>query len=116
MSFNILCRMQMAKRFYHEKEYKYLCNITEEELRKLNFYQMWAAKESYAKLTGRGIGAGISKYLVQENYEQITDCEEKVTAFLKIYHSIPEYVVSISSYKKKSPQHISILGRGSLIY
>ena len=71
---------------------------------------------SYAKLTGRGIGAGISKYLVQENYEQITDCEEKVTAFLKIYHSIPEYVVSISSYKKKSPQHISILGRGSLIY
>ena len=97
-------------------DFKYLCNITELELCNLNFFQMWAAKESYAKLTGRGIGAGISKYLVQENYEQITDCEEKVTAFLKIYHSIPEYVVSISSYKKKSPQHISILGRGSLIY
>ena len=53
--------------------------------------------------------------MLSANY-QITDCEEKVTAFLKIYHSIPEYVVSISSYKKKSPQHISILGRGSLIY
>lgn len=109
-------RMQMAKRFYHEKEYKYLCNITEEELRKLNFYQMWAAKESYAKLTGRGIGAGISKYLVQENYEQITDCEETVTAFMKIYHSIPDYVVSISSHKENFPQHISILGRDSLAY
>ncbi len=108
-------RMQMAKRFYHEKEYEYLCNITEEKLRKLNFYQMWAAKESYAKLTGRGIGAGISKYLVQENYEQITDCDMAVTAFMKIYHSIPDYVVSISSGKENFPQHISVLEQNDLI-
>lgn len=108
-------RIQLAKRFYHEKEYEYLCNITDENLRKMNFYQMWAAKESYAKLTGRGIGAGINKYLVEENYEQITDCDEMVTAFMKIYHSIPDYVVSVSSYERTFSQQIGILQRNDLL-
>ena len=102
-------RMELAARFYHENEYQRLCAITDEEDRCSQFYQMWAAKESYAKLTGRGIGGGIDRYVTEENYGRITDRETLVSAFMKIYHTISNHIVSVSSYQDEFPQQIMMI-------
>ncbi len=102
-------RMELAARFYHENEYQRLCAITDEEDRCSQFYQMWAAKESYAKLTGRGIGGGIDRYVTEENYGRITDRETLVSAFMKIYHTISNHIVSVSSYQDEFTQQIMMI-------
>lgn len=102
-------KIQIAKRFFHQNEYERLCREENEIERTKIFYSMWAAKESYAKLTGRGIGAGIDSYLTDEQFEKITDCEENETATLKIYDTIPEYIVSVCSKKNSFPEQISFL-------
>lgn len=102
-------RLAVAKRFYHDTEYERLCRIEEEKVRTKHFYCMWAAKESYAKLTGRGIGAGIDGYLTQEHYNQIQDIKGGCTAFMKIYEEIPEYMVSVCSFEKAFPERLTIV-------
>ena len=102
-------RLELAARFYHEREYQHLRAVTNEEQRCIQFYQMWAAKESYAKLTGRGIGGGIDRYLTEENYRQICDQYTQVSAFMKIYHTISDHIVSVSSYQNEFPEQIMII-------
>ncbi len=55
-------KINVARRFFAEEEYKRVEQAKEEQKKRL-FYQMWAAKESYGKLTGNGISKGISQYL-----------------------------------------------------
>ena len=56
-------KLSLAKRFYHEEEYNRLLALgeTEPDRQTQEFYRMWTAKESAVKLSGRGIGAGISQ-------------------------------------------------------
>ena len=106
---------KLAERFYHEREYQRLCEAEDEESRRKQFYQMWAAKESYVKLTGRGIGAGIDRYLTDENYRQITDETQSQSAFLKIYDMDTDYVVSACSYSNAFPQQLTIVEDGIMM-
>ena len=60
----------VAKRFFAQEEYERLQGAQEEEKQNM-FYKLWTAKESYGKLTGDGIGKGISQYLVEDDFETI---------------------------------------------
>lgn len=52
---------RLARRFFHPREAEWL----EEEGRTLeDFFAVWTAKESYAKLTGRGIADGFAAFSV----------------------------------------------------
>ena len=52
---------RIAERFFHPFEKEYLDNGG-------NFHDVWAAKESYVKFTGRGIGEGFDEFsTVDEN-------------------------------------------------
>lgn len=48
-------RLNVAERFFTEKEKEFLLNISDEEQKNDAFYKLWTLKESYVKLTGEGI-------------------------------------------------------------
>lgn len=84
----------VAKRFFAKEEYERILRAQEDEKQNI-FYELWTAKESYGKLTGDGIGKGISQYLTANDFETIADIEKRTTAKIKIYDAIPDYMVCI---------------------
>lgn len=83
-----------AERFFAQEEYERLCREQEQHKQNL-FYKLWTAKESYGKLTGDGIGKGISQYLTAKDFETITDIKNGTTAKIKTYEGIPDYMACI---------------------
>lgn len=103
-------KLAIAKRFYHKKEYERLCAINDDSVQRKEFYAMWAAKESYVKLTGRGIGEGIEQYVVEDSYQQIKDEKGNRLADIKIYDTIPDYIVCVCTDKGDKPVQLEVVG------
>ncbi len=102
-------RLAVAKRFYSEQEYDRLLQYASEpERQTLDLYRIWAAKESCVKLTGRGIGAGIDRYVTDSAYTQIRDTEEDRLYCIRLYEEIPGYVTGVCSALECFPEHIII--------
>ena len=55
-----LRNFRVAERFFSEREQKALAACEERQRREQWFYELWVKKEAYAKLTGEGIGTGVS--------------------------------------------------------
>lgn len=90
----------IAKRFYSLEEYE---RIKESQDSVRDCYRMWAAKESYVKYTGRGIGAGISKVIVSKNYDRIYDTVTSREGKLGRYENIEGYVMFVCSEDETFP-------------
>lgn len=99
-------KLTLAKRFYHEEEYNRLLVLgeTDADRQTREFYVMWAAKESAVKLSGRGIGAGISQYVTGEGYEQIYDIDKKHTLCTRWYDTLEGYVICVCSERGIFPE------------
>lgn len=102
-------KLKIAKRFFHKKEYERLSKIEELEKQRKEFYAMWAAKESYVKLTGRGIGEGIEQFVVEESYQQMQNEQGERLADIKIYETIPDYIVCVCTDKGDKPVQLDIV-------
>lgn len=92
-------KMTLAKRFYHEKEYGRLLALdgASQDKQTEEFYSMWTAKESAVKLSGRGIGAGISQYLTDEEYSYIYDIDHAQKVYTKRYDMLGGYMLCVCS-------------------
>lgn len=92
-------KMTLAKRFYHEKEYYRLSllNGVDQYRQTEEFYSMWTAKESAVKLSGRGIGAGISQYVTAKDYSCICDMDSGRMFYTRRYHMLKGYMVCVCS-------------------
>lgn len=102
-------KLAVAKRFYAEEEYQRLLQYGSDLDRQTEeLYRIWAAKESCAKLTGRGIGAGISRYVTDGTYMHIKDIEENSLFFIKLYEEIQGYMICVCSRSECFPKHIII--------
>lgn len=101
-------KMQMAKRFYSEVEYDRLVSLenTDKEMQTRLFYKMWTAKECCVKLTGRGIGAGISQYVTDEGFKHISGLEHN-NFYINIYDTISDYIVCVCSEEADFPEGIT---------
>jgi 4'-phosphopantetheinyl transferase len=55
--------MNIAKRYFNEKEKSYLFSFSEEQKRQV-FFQIWTRKESYIKRDGRGLRIPLSSFSV----------------------------------------------------
>lgn len=101
-------RLNTAKRFFSKEEYDRLAGIGgydsvgQREL----FYKMWTAKESCVKLTGRGIGAGISRYVTDSSLRYIYD-DENIFFNINIYDTIDNYIVCVCSEREDFPHSIA---------
>lgn len=55
--------LEIAKRFFHQNEYKKLKNMPDAEQQDY-FYLAWTAKEAILKATGQGISAGLNSFWI----------------------------------------------------
>jgi 4'-phosphopantetheinyl transferase len=101
-------KMTMAKRFFDITEYRRISDADESE-RTDEFYRIWAAKESASKLSGRGIGAGVSHLVTDENYRKIANTKEEESYNIKIYDELEGYVVSACSREKRFPDRLNVV-------
>lgn len=100
--------IRLARRFFAAEEYERLMHL-EEMQRQQSFYKMWTAKESYAKLTGDGIGNGISQYLTSLAFDKIIDTNKGIEAAIKIY-DFSDYMVCVCTREGSSfPKGIEII-------
>ncbi len=92
-------KISLAKRFYHEDEYNRLLALgeTDPDRQTEEFYRMWTAKESAVKLSGRGIGAGISQYVTAWDYRSIYDQDTKCKIDIRQYKAPEGYMICVCS-------------------
>lgn len=55
---------KIYNRFFTEEEKKYLDEISDEELRRKEFFKLWSYKESFVKMTGMGIKQPFDEFSV----------------------------------------------------
>ncbi len=103
--------MNTAKRFYSREEYERIieCGSVSPMQQETLFYKMWTAKESCVKLTGRGIGAGISGYVTDEEFRHIYENENNCFN-IKIYDAIENYIACVCSKGENFPTEIIEVG------
>lgn len=109
-------KLSTAERFYAKSEYEWLASFgadCDKEQTKL-FYKMWTAKESCVKFTGRGIGAGIDQYRVNQDFTKINVVDSKELP-IKIYESISGYMVCVCSEGENFPDSLIIVSLEKLV-
>lgn len=104
-------KMQMAKRFYHADEYDRLLAIKENDSdrRTREFYSIWTAKESVVKWNGRGIGAGISRYVTAQDYSHVYDINERQMVHIRLYNELEGYMICVCSRMGNFPDKLKIV-------
>lgn len=91
----------VARRFFTDEDNQRLAACGGEERKKL-FFRMWSIKESYIKLTGRGMAGGLNTFEIdwQENrilgisaleIQEKAEGSEKAEAYFEEYSRLPEY-------------------------
>ncbi len=98
-------RMTLAKRFFHEKEYNRLLALQEFDINRQTkeFYNMWTAKESAVKWSGRGISGGIQQLLTNADYKFIYDIDQKQKIKIRQYCVSENYIVCVCSENDNFP-------------
>lgn len=99
-------KMNLAKRFFSEEEYQRINMAAEEEKDRL-FFSMWAGKESYVKYTGRGIGSGIDKCILNPEMNKILAEDKEFN--VKMYDLLEGYSLCLCSKSEEFPDEIEIV-------
>ncbi len=109
-------KIQVAKRFYDQEEYDRLLRIQEDSAKTELFYNMWTAKESAAKRSGRGLGGGISRYRTKEDYQELYDTEIQKQFHIRLYKELTDYIVCVCSETADFPKRIEVVYSSALWY
>lgn len=84
-------REGLAERFFTAEDKRRLSQCRGKEREKL-FFQMWSIKESYIKLTGRGLGQGLSSFEIQWQEKRIWENgQNRAAAFFEQKDPLPGY-------------------------
>jgi 4'-phosphopantetheinyl transferase len=97
-----------AKRFFDESEYTRIINM-QEAMQTREFYRIWTAKESVAKLSGRGLGAGIEHLVTNREYSKIKDIRTDTSFNIRMYEEVEGYIICICSREKVFPEKLQII-------
>lgn len=89
---------RVVARFFSTKENIIYQNLSSNEEKRSWFYRTWSAKEAYIKLTGKGLGQGLSTFSVDFERMQIVD--DNTTDVIEIleFKQIPFYHILLSFY------------------
>lgn len=109
-------KMRLAERFYHKDEYNRLLALGESDIdrRTREFYAVWTAKESVVKLSGRGIGAGISQYLTSPDYSRVYDMDSGQSIGIRLYGGLAGYMVCVCSRTGIFPEKPEVVDFGTI--
>ncbi|MCK9302260.1 MAG: 4'-phosphopantetheinyl transferase superfamily protein [Bacteroidales bacterium] len=75
-------KRDIAKRFFHIKEYNYLETL-DKELQSKEFYRIWTQKEAVVKYLGGGLSIGLDSFYIEKN-KVINSLDNMSTACLSI--------------------------------
>lgn len=87
-------RINIARRFFNEEEYNFLMTLPEEK-RAGTFFEMWTAKEAYAKYLGKGIVGGLNTFVLRKTdngFDVFVDGVRKNEVIVK--DIVPNYILS----------------------
>ena len=91
---------RIAKRFYHEQEWKILENKDSvSECEKL-FYQIWTGKEAYIKYTGKGMRQDLRNFYVDLENGYVITADGKILKYQMIETDTNSYFCSLVFDKK----------------
>lgn len=90
-------REGIAERFFTHQENLMLnasCGSKKDEL----FFRMWSIKESYMKLTGKGMGQGLDSFEIDWETHRIIDTD--VTAYFTEQSNLSGYALCVCSWEE----------------
>lgn len=91
----------IAKRFFKTEEANSIAKQPP-EMQDDMFFRYWTGKESYLKLTGAGIFAGLDYFFVDLEEKKIVDeYNHNQEIYLKEYKCLEDYYISVACYSKK---------------
>lgn len=94
-------RLKVADRFFAKEEQDWLYAVEDEEERTKRMFRIWTMKESFLKVTGRGMSLPLSDFAVHVDEEsQRIRVRHKVDAryyHMKEYDEIDSYCVAVCS-------------------
>ena len=96
-----MTKANIAKRFFQIKESDKIEKQPPEK-RDDMFFRYWTGKESYLKLTGKGILGGLDSFFVDLDEKKIIDeYNHNQEIYLKEYKCLEDYYISVACYSKK---------------
>ena len=88
--------LKTARRFFSENEYNWVVEGVNDKDKLTRFLRLWTLKESYSKVTGKGIAYGIKEALFTIDGERINFLDVEKEKKYRIYQSfINEYVITV---------------------
>ncbi len=93
--------LKIAKRFFAEDEYSYLENTADNNLRNHEFYRLWTLKESFMKITGKGMQLPLDSFCIHIDGSDIS-VQSSIDDNFYFYESsmIDGFCASLCSHKK----------------
>lgn len=88
----------IAKRFFTGEDNELLDSCKENGREEL-FFRIWCIRESYVKLTGRGLGQGLSSFQIEWKNRAILD-QEECTAYFAENQEMKGYSLCVCSREK----------------
>lgn len=98
-------RLNVAKRFFCESEYRMILNQREPEKQLQMFYRYWVLKESFMKATRLGMKLPMNAFVIE------IDCEDKPKLIVKPEDVEGTYVFKEYKYKR-IPYKIAVCASG----
>ena len=92
----------IARRFFTPAEYETISSLTNEKDRQRMFYRFWTLKESFLKVTGRGLGLGLNSFQInldRENPSVIQNVDHRKYSF-KEYEAAEDYCCAVCAVQE----------------
>lgn len=86
----------VLKKVLHESEKDLYQACTQEE-KEAFFFQIWAAKEAYAKYTGEGLGVDFRLLMTDADCGEILDTRTGCKDSLQFFEELPDYAIAVVS-------------------
>lgn len=94
--------LTIAKRFFTDREYRFLQRLSEPEKQIREFYRLWTLKESYIKAVGKGLKIPLNSFSFNERCELEYTGEPVKQSFRFHSTAFSGYALSVCSLEKYS--------------
>ncbi len=92
--------LKIARRFFTPRENKYILSHPQDERSKI-FCRIWALKESYIKMTGKGISMGLDSFEISMEKEPLLIIKNSLTTCFFTEYEIEGYMAAVCSHNEK---------------
>lgn len=104
--------LKIAKRFFSEKEYKYLESISDKADQEREFLKLWTMKEAFVKTVGDGLSFPIDKICFIDDNRKILSAispDDKGTFYFKAYDAGEGYSCCVCSRNDAFSEDIKLV-------